>query len=100
MLLWIGLGLGAIFLLMGGMKAFERAKITTVKSFAVWFVALAGLTLTVLLFLTGRGGIALGGLTLFDATGSFVSPAAPVAVVATTGGALRVDGGYVDAILP
>ena len=65
MLLWIGLGLGAIFLLMGGMKAFERAKITTIKSFGVWVVALAGLTLTVLLFLTGRGLVALGGLTLF-----------------------------------
>lgn len=65
MLLWIGLALGAIFLLMGGMRAFERAKIGTIKSFAVWVVALAGLTLTVLLFLTGRGGMALGGLTLF-----------------------------------
>lgn len=65
MLLWIALGLAAIFLLMGGMKAFERAKISTIKSFAVWVVALAGLTLTVLLVLTGRGGMALGGLTLF-----------------------------------
>ncbi len=65
MLLWIGLALGAIFLLMGGMRAFERAKITTIKSFGVWVVALGGLVLTVLLFLTGRGGIALGGLTLF-----------------------------------
>src|ERR1700710_2654997 len=65
MLLWIGLAMAAVFLLMGGMRAFERAKITTIKSFAVWVVALGGLTLTVLLFLTGRGGIALGGLTLF-----------------------------------
>jgi DnaJ family protein C protein 19 len=65
MLLWIALALVAIFLLMGGMRAFERAKITTIKSFAVWTVALGGLVLTVLLFLTGRGGMALGGLTLF-----------------------------------
>lgn len=65
MLLWIGLAMAAVFLLMGGMRAFERAKVTTIKSFAVWVVALGGLTLTVLLFLTGRGGIALGGLTLF-----------------------------------
>lgn len=64
-LLWIGLAMGAIFLLMGGMRAFERARITTIKSFGVWVVALGGLTLTVLLFLTGRGGIALGGLILF-----------------------------------
>lgn len=65
MLLWIGLALGAIFLLIGGLRAFERANVTTVKSFAVWIVALGGLLLTVLLFLTGRGGIALGGLALF-----------------------------------
>jgi hypothetical protein len=65
MLLWIGLAMAAVFLLMGGMRAFERAKVTTIKSFAVWVVALGGLTLTALLFLTGRGGIALGGLTLF-----------------------------------
>jgi DnaJ family protein C protein 19 len=65
MLLWIGLAMAAVFLLMGGMRAFERAKVTTIKSFAVWVVALGGLTLTLLLFLTGRGGIALGGLTLF-----------------------------------
>ena len=65
MLIWIGLGLGAIFLLMGGMRAFERAKITTIKTFGLWVIALAGLTLTVLLFLTGRGGMALSGLMLF-----------------------------------
>ena len=59
------MALGAVFLLFGGMRAFERARITTIKSFAVWFAALAGLTLTVLLFLTGKGGIALGGLMLF-----------------------------------
>ena len=65
MLLWIGLAMGAVFLLMGGMRAFERANITTIKSFGAWVIALGGLTLTVMLFLTGRGGIALGGLTLF-----------------------------------
>ena len=65
MLLWIGLGLGAIFLLMGGMKAFERAKITTIKSFGVWVIALGGLTLAVLLVLAGRGMTALSGLMLF-----------------------------------
>lgn len=65
MLLWIGLAMGTVFLLMGGMRAFERANITTIKSFGAWVIALGGLTLTVLLFLTGRGGIALGGLTLF-----------------------------------
>jgi DnaJ family protein C protein 19 len=64
-MIWLILGAVAIFLLMGGMRAFERASVTSIKSLAVWVAALAGLSLTVLLFLTGRGGIALGGLTLF-----------------------------------
>ena len=36
MLIWIALALGAVFLLMGGMRAFERANVTTIKSFATW----------------------------------------------------------------
>jgi DnaJ family protein C protein 19 len=64
-MIWLILGAVAIFLLMGGMRAFERASVTSIKSLAVWVAALAGLSLTVLLFLTGRGGIALGGLILF-----------------------------------
>jgi hypothetical protein len=64
-MIWLFLGAVAIFLLMGGMRAFERASVTSIKSLAVWVAALAGLSLTVLLFLTGRGGLALGGLTLF-----------------------------------
>jgi hypothetical protein len=64
-MIWLVFGAVAIFLLMGGMRAFERASVTSIKSLAVWVAALAGLSLTVLLFLTGRGGIALSGLILF-----------------------------------
>ena len=62
MLIWIALALGAVFLLMGGMRAFERANVTTIKSFATWVGILGGLTAMVILFLTGRGGIAMTGL--------------------------------------
>ncbi len=61
-MLWIALALGAVFLLVGGMRAFESAQVTTIKSFATWVGILGGLTLMVILFLTGRGGIAMTGL--------------------------------------
>ena len=47
------------------MRAFERASVTTIKAFLAWVMALGGLTLALLLLLTGRGGIALGALTMF-----------------------------------
>jgi len=62
--IWLALGGLVLFLLIGGMRAFERASITTIKSFAAWVAALGGLTLALMLVLTGRGGFALGALTL------------------------------------
>ncbi|MGA3403224.1 MAG: DnaJ domain-containing protein [Acetobacteraceae bacterium] len=64
-MLWLVLGGVTLFLFLGGLRAFERASVTTVKSLLVWIVALGGLSLALLLVLTGRGGIALGALTLF-----------------------------------
>lgn len=63
----IGLLLGAIvlFVLLGGMRAFERASVKSIKALFIWIAALGGLILALLLILTGRGGIALGALTLF-----------------------------------
>ncbi len=54
-----------LFLLLGGLRAFERASVTTIKSLFAWIAALGGLSLALLLVLIGRGGIALGALTLF-----------------------------------
>jgi DnaJ family protein C protein 19 len=65
MLLWLLLGGVVLFVLLGGMRAFERASVTSVKSLFTWIAALGGLSLALLLILTGRGGIALGALTLF-----------------------------------
>jgi DnaJ family protein C protein 19 len=64
-MLWLLLGAVVLFLLMGGMRAFERASVTSIKALFVWILALGGLSLALLLILTGRGGIALGALTLF-----------------------------------
>jgi DnaJ family protein C protein 19 len=64
-MLWLVLGGLTLFLFLGGLRAFERASVTTIKSLFAWVGALAGVSLALLLILSGRGGIALGALTLF-----------------------------------
>lgn len=64
-MLWLVLGGLTLFLFLGGLRAFERASVTTVKSLVVWIAALGGLSLALLLVLTGRGAIALGALAMF-----------------------------------
>ena len=65
LMLWLLLGAVVLFVLLGGMRAFERASVTSIKSLFAWIAALGGLSLALMLILTGRGGIALGALTLF-----------------------------------
>jgi hypothetical protein len=64
-MLWLVLGGLALFLFLGGLRAFERASVTTVKSLVTWTAALGGIALVLLLVLSGREGIALGALTMF-----------------------------------
>src|ERR1700709_1689727 len=64
-MLWLLLGGLVLFALLGGARAFERASITTIKSLFAWIAALGGLSLALLLILTGKGGIALGALVMF-----------------------------------
>ena len=64
-MLWLLLGGLVLFLLLGGLRAFERASVTSLKPLFAWIAALGGLSLALLLILTGKGGIALGALTLF-----------------------------------
>lgn len=64
-MLWLVLGAAVLFALMGGLRAFERASVTSIKALFTWIAALGGLSLALLLILSGRGGIALGALTLF-----------------------------------
>lgn len=64
-MLWLLLGALTLFLFLGGLRAFERASVTTIKSLLAWIVALGGITLALLLILTGREGIAFGALVMF-----------------------------------
>ena len=63
-MLWLVIGALTLFLFLGGLRAFERASVTTIKSLFTWIAALGGVSLALLLILSGRGGIALGLLTL------------------------------------
>jgi DnaJ homolog subfamily C member 19 len=64
-MLWLFLGALTLFLFLGGLRAFERASVTTIKSLVAWIAALGGISLALLLILTGREGIALGALVMF-----------------------------------
>ena len=64
-MLWLALGAFTLFLVFGGLRAFEQASVSTIKSLLLWIAALGGLTLALLLVLTGREGIALGALAMF-----------------------------------
>ena len=58
-------GMVVLLILFGGARAFEKASIQSIKSLFTWIAALGGLTLALLLILSGRTSIALGALTLF-----------------------------------
>lgn len=64
-MLWLVLGGFVLFALLGGLRAFERASVTSLKSLFAWIAALGGIILALLLILSGRGGIALSALVLF-----------------------------------
>lgn len=60
----LALGLLAAGGLFWAARAFGRAPVRNVKSLLAWVGALAGLSLVVLLALTGRGALAFSGLVL------------------------------------
>jgi DnaJ family protein C protein 19 len=64
-MLWLLVGAIILFALLAGARAFERASVTSIKSLFTWIAALGGLSLALLLVLSGRGGIAIGALSLF-----------------------------------
>jgi hypothetical protein len=64
-MLWLVLGGLVLFAFWGGLRAFERASVTSIKSLIAWVAALAGISLALLLILSGRGGIAIGALVMF-----------------------------------
>jgi DnaJ homolog subfamily C member 19 len=58
------LGVATLLVLMAALGMFSRAQIDTLKTFGVWVVALGGLVLAALLFLTGRGPTAIAALAM------------------------------------
>ncbi len=60
----LALGLIALGALLWAANAFSRASVASLKGLAAWVVALAGLSIATLLFLTGRGALAISGLVL------------------------------------
>jgi DnaJ homolog subfamily C member 19 len=64
-MLWLALGGLMLFAFWGGLRAFERASVTSIKSLIAWVAALGGISLALLLILSGRGGIAIGALVMF-----------------------------------
>lgn len=58
------LGIATLLVMMAALGMFSRAQVATIKSFGVWFLAIGGLALAGLLFLTGRGGVAIAALAM------------------------------------
>ncbi|HEY2133103.1 MAG TPA: DnaJ domain-containing protein [Acetobacteraceae bacterium] len=58
------LGVATLLVLMGALGMFSRAQVDTLKAFGVWVVALGGLVMAALLFLTGRGLTAIAALAM------------------------------------
>ena len=58
------LGVATLLVLMAALGMFSRAQVDTLKAFGVWIVALGGLVLAALLFLTGRGPTAIAALAM------------------------------------
>jgi hypothetical protein len=103
-MIWVALGGFTLFLLLGGLRAFERASVTTIKSFFLWVLALGGISLALMLVLTGREGIALAALTFagpaiwnrFRAShwAAVFSPAAAPPPPPPSGGPMSPDDAY------
>jgi hypothetical protein len=64
-MLWLVLGALVLVIFLGGLRAFERASVTTIKSLFAWIAALGGLSLAGLLLISGRGPLAISGLAMF-----------------------------------
>jgi hypothetical protein len=58
------LGAASLVLLMYALGMFSRARISSIRQFGIWTLAIGGLLLTVMLFLTGRGSLAIAALVM------------------------------------
>ncbi len=58
------LGCASLLVLMGALGQFSRAQVQSVKQMGVWVAAIGGLLLAAMLFLTGRGALAISALVM------------------------------------
>jgi hypothetical protein len=58
------LGCATLLILMGALGTFSRAQVANIKQMGVWVAAIGGLLLAAMLFLTGRGAIAIAALAM------------------------------------
>ena len=63
-MIWLLLGGATLLLMLGLMRGCARASVQDVKTLLHWVGALAGVSLALLLIITGRGGFAIFGLSL------------------------------------
>jgi hypothetical protein len=63
-MIFLLLGAASLVLLMYALGMFSKAQISSIKQFSIWTLAIGGLALTVMLFLTGRGSLAIAALVL------------------------------------
>jgi DnaJ homolog subfamily C member 19 len=63
-MLWLLIGTAILTVLLLGLRAFERAPVGAIFTLLKWIAAFGGIALTLLLFISGRGTQALGGLVL------------------------------------
>ena len=61
-MIFLLLGLASLLAVMAALGMFSRAQIGDIKQFGVWTLGIGGMLLAALLFLTGRGAIAIAGL--------------------------------------
>jgi DnaJ homolog subfamily C member 19 len=79
-MLFLLLGAATLVVLMMSLGMFSRAQVSTLKSFAIWLVAIGGLLLAALLFLTGRGGSAIAAIIMLGPlVWSWLKPHVPTA---------------------
>jgi hypothetical protein len=64
-MIFLLIGAAVVLLFWGSLNAFARADVRSVKRFVAWVLALGGITLAVLLVLSGRAGVALSPLVMF-----------------------------------
>lgn len=91
-MLWFVLGCAILTVLLLGLRAFERASVGAITSLLKWIAAFVGVALTALLFLSGRGPLALTGLimvgpALWRRWGAGTTGAGPAGAGAASGSA-------------